>query len=111
MAISRRELIRSVLTAPVLALPAVAAQSPSAGKPPRLKITNIESYSVAVAGTGASQKTRYAVTRVYTDGGVTGTSFLGCPKDVLEGWVKPTLVGEDLFAIDKHLKRLQMQRG
>ena len=51
------------------------------------------------------------VTRVYTDAGVTGTSFLGCPRDVLERWVKPTLVGEDVFAIDRHLKRLQMERG
>jgi D-galactarolactone cycloisomerase len=48
---------------------------------------------------------------VYTDAGVTGTSFLGCPRDVLERWVKPTLVGEDVFAIDRHLKRLQMERG
>jgi D-galactarolactone cycloisomerase len=42
---------------------------------------------------------------------VSGTSFLGCPEQLLNGWVRPTLVGEDLFAVDRHLKRLQMQRG
>ena len=57
------------------------------------------------------EPTTYQVTRVHTDAGVTGTSFLGCPPALLQRWVKPTLVGDDLFAVDRHLKRLQMQRG
>lgn len=108
---SRRELIRWALAAPSSAVAALAAQSSPAGKPPRLRITNIESFSVAVGSANPSQRPRYAVTRVTTEAGITGTSFLGCPRDVLERWVKPTLVGEDVFAIDRHLKRLQMQRG
>jgi D-galactarolactone cycloisomerase len=48
---------------------------------------------------------------VSTDAGVTGISFIGCPEPVLSTWVRPTLVGQDLFAIDQHVKRLQMQRG
>ena len=77
------------------------------------RITNVESYSVAVPVRGATppKMQRYAVTQVSTDAGTSGTSFIGCPRDVLEGWVKPTLVGQDLFAVDRHLKRLQMQRG
>ena len=78
-----------------------------------VRITNVESYSVAVPVRGATppKMQRYAVTQVSTDAGTSGTSFIGCPRDVLEGWVKPTLVGQDLFAVDRHLKRLQMQRG
>ncbi len=78
-----------------------------------VRITNVESYSVAVPVRGATPQKmqRYAVTQVSTDAGTSGTSFIGCPRDVLEGWVKPTLVGQDLFAVDRHLKRLQMQRG
>jgi D-galactarolactone cycloisomerase len=53
----------------------------------------------------------FQVSRVHTDGGITGTSFIGCPQDLLQRWVKPTLVGDDLFAVDRHLKRLQMERG
>ena len=47
----------------------------------------------------------YGVSRVHTDAGVTGTAFLPCPQDILQRWVKPTLVGEDVFAIDRHVKQ------
>lgn len=81
----------------------------------RVRITNVESYRVSVpAGNGgrnALQDSTYAVTRVHTDAGVTGTSFIACPPDVLERWVKPVLIGDDLFAVDRHLARLQMERG
>jgi L-alanine-DL-glutamate epimerase-like enolase superfamily enzyme len=81
----------------------------------RVRITNVESYRVRVPTAGgerdALQDSTYFVTRVHTDAGVTGTSFVGCPPDVLERWVKPTLVGDDLFAVDRHLDRLQMERG
>lgn len=81
----------------------------------RVRIANVESYRVRVpvaGGEGNSlQDSNYAVTRVHTDAGVTGTSFIPCPADVLERWVKPTLVGDDLFAVDRHLARLQMERG
>lgn len=90
-----------------LALPAVlAAQTPPAGKPPRVRITDVESFVVHLPG-----GERTAVTRVHTDAKITGTSFIGCPQEILQRWIKPTLVGDDLFAIDRHLKRLQMERG
>jgi D-galactarolactone cycloisomerase len=102
---TRRDLIRAALLAPAASIPAIAAQSVPRGKPPRVRITGVESFRVRVGGAS------YDVTRVHTDAGVTGTSFVGCPEPLLERWVKPTLVNDDLFAVDRHLKRLQMQRG
>jgi D-galactarolactone cycloisomerase len=106
---SRRDLLRALLAAPAAAVPAIAAQAGAPGKPPRIRITAIESFSVSVPGHGRGG--RYAVTQVQTDAGITGTSFIGCPEQLLSRWVRPTLVGEDLFAVDRHLHRLQMQRG
>jgi L-alanine-DL-glutamate epimerase-like enolase superfamily enzyme len=80
----------------------------------RVRITGVESFSVRVPVVGSRDPEQiydYAVTRVRTDAGITGTSFIGCPREVLERWVKPTLVGDDLFAVDRHLNRLQMERG
>lgn len=104
---TRRELLRAAL-APACVLPALAAQSVPKGKAPRLRITNVESFRLRVPGGGEGS---FQVSRVHTDGGITGTSFIGCPQDLLQRWVKPTLVGDDLFAVARHLKRLQMERG
>ena len=94
-------------------VPALASQAAAPGKRPKLRITNIESFGVRIPA-----KTRdplklydFGVTRVYAEDGITGTSFLAVPQPVLQGWVKPTLVGGDLFAVDRHIKRLQMERG
>lgn len=79
-----------------------------------VKITNIESFVVQVPDGGSPDPLkayRYPVTRVHTDAGVTGTSFIGIAPDLLNGWVKPTLVGDDLFAMDRHMRRLQMNSG
>ncbi|MFN7921182.1 MAG: mandelate racemase/muconate lactonizing enzyme family protein [Bryobacteraceae bacterium] len=103
--LTRRQLLHSAALA--LPLERLAAQS-------RVKITDVESFQVKVPDGGSPDPLRlyrYAVTCVHTDAGVTGTSFLGCPADLLARWVKPTLVGDDLFAIDRHLKRLQMEGG
>lgn len=108
MQASRRELVDWALFAPATDAPALRGEVARPGKAPRVRITDIESFSLrSDEGSGR----RYAVTRVYTDAGIVGTSFLGCPQDVLAKWVKPTLVGRDLFNIDDHLNRLQMQRG
>ncbi len=80
----------------------------------RVRITDIESFHVIVPSTGERDPDRsynYPVTRVHTDAGVTGTSFIACSQDILQRWVKPSLVGQDLFAVDRHISRLQMQRG
>lgn len=109
----RRELLAAF---GMIALPPiVAAQKSAPGKSPRVRITDIEAFAVQLpAGSGTPDPDviySYPVIRVRTDSGITGTSFLGIPPDVLNNWVKPTLVGEDLFAVDRHLKRLQMERG
>jgi L-alanine-DL-glutamate epimerase-like enolase superfamily enzyme len=79
----------------------------------RVRITDIESFRVRLPRDSDPQYKvyEYAVSRVHTDAGVMGTSFVGCPPDVLERWVKPALVGENLFAIDRHVDRLQKNRG
>jgi D-galactarolactone cycloisomerase len=111
MLLTRRTLFRgaaAALTLPLLdPLRAIAAEVHS------VRITDVESFRVRVPHEGESELKNYdyAVSRVQTDAGITGTSFIGCPQDVLQQWVKPTLVGQDLFAIDRHLDRLQMQRG
>jgi D-galactarolactone cycloisomerase len=95
-------------------LPALVASHQAAyGKAPRIRITDIEAFAVRIPGGSQDPDviSGYPVIRVHTDAGITGTSFLGVPRDVLQQWVKPTLVGEDLFAVDRHLNRLQMQRG
>ncbi|HUQ93536.1 MAG TPA: mandelate racemase/muconate lactonizing enzyme family protein [Bryobacteraceae bacterium] len=94
--------------------PLVAAESKPLRKAPRIRVTDIESFSCAIPSQGPPDPLklyRFAVTRVFTDAGITGTSFLACPRDGLERWVKPVLVGDDLFAVDRHLQRLQMERG
>ena len=103
---------RDLLTA----LPAVlAANKVASGKTPQIKITDVESFTVNVPPDGGKADPdvvyRYPVIRVRTDAGITGTSFLPIPPDVLNNWVKPTLIGDDLFAVDRHLRRLQMERG
>ena len=80
----------------------------------RVRITDVESFRVRVPPGQAADPLRiydYSISRVHTDAGVVGTSFIGCPQDILQSWVKPTLVGHDLFAVDHHIARLQMNRG
>lgn len=99
----------AALTMPLLdPLRAVAAEVK------RVRITDVESFSVRIPGGDPRDDMRsysYGVSRVHTDAGVTGTSFVPCPQDLLKRWVKPTLVGEDVFAIDRHVQRLQALRG
>ncbi len=122
VAISRRQLLwggsaacLSGLLEPAATLPALAAQATAAGRPPRLRIREIESFTVKIPSPETPrnpfQKLRYAVTRVHTGEGVSGTSFIGVSPQVLERWVKPVLLGQDLFAVDEHLRRLQKRRG
>jgi D-galactarolactone cycloisomerase len=105
----RRHFLRlaaSALSAPLLApLRSLAAQAK------RIRITDIESFRLRLPGPSPARPVTFPITRVHTDAGITGTSFIACPRDILERWVKPTLAGQDLFAIDRHMDRLQMERG
>lgn len=106
---------REILSRTVGALGAATVTIPGFANTPRVRITNVESFYVRIPPPGGSPEpeTYYGsgVCRVHTDAGIAGTSFLPCPQEILNNWIKPTLVGDDLFAIDRHLKRLQMQRG
>ena len=102
--INRRDLLRggaAALAAGLLdPLRAVAAEAK------RVRISGVEAFRVRVPS-GAV----FHASRVHTDAGVTGTSFVPCQDDVLQHYVKPVLVGEDLFAIDRHMARIQAFRG
>jgi D-galactarolactone cycloisomerase len=97
------------------ALPALASQAVPAGRPPRLRIREIEGFSIELPLRGLPRhpfkQYRYSLTRVHTDQGITGTSFVPIRSDTLQRWVGPMLRGQDLFAVDDHLRRLQKQRG
>jgi len=109
---TRRDLFRRAAGA--LSLPVLDPVRALAAEVKRVRITDIESFQVRVPGGNADDPMKnfaYGVSRVHTDAGVTGTAFLPCPGDILRRWVKPTLVGQDLFAIDRHVNRLQALRG
>ena len=100
---TRRDLFRRAAGA--LSLPVLDPVRALAAEVKRVRITDIESFQVRVPGGNADDPMKnfaYGVSRVHTDAGVTGTAFLPCPGDILRRWVKPTLVGQDLFAIDRH---------
>jgi len=110
--ITRRDLLRATALAGAQSL--LTPLRALAAEARRVRITDVESFSVTVPAGGKRDPDKiydYPVTRVHTDAGVTGTSFIACPQDILQRWVKPTLVGQDLFAVDRHIDRLQMQRG
>ncbi len=110
-ALRRRDLLALATALPLR----LRAEQARPGRPPRVRITNVECFTVRLPpeeNPPDPQKIySYAVTRVATDAGVTGTAFFGMPQELLERWVKPVLVGEDLFAVDRLLKRLQTERG
>jgi D-galactarolactone cycloisomerase len=107
---TRRDLLQGAAAA--LFMPLLDPLRSLAAEAKRVRITDIESFEVRVPGEGDPLAVYdYGVSRVHTDAGVSGTAFLSCPPDLLERWVKPVLVGQDLFAIDRHVDRLQAQRG
>ncbi len=112
MTVTRRTLLGG--TAAALGARLLAPVRAVAAEVKRVRITDVESFRVRVPPEQAPDALRmydYAVSRVHTDAGVMGTSFIGCPQEILQSWVKPTLVGSDLFAVDRHIARLQMNRG
>jgi D-galactarolactone cycloisomerase len=51
------------------------------------------------------------VARVETDAGIRGYSFAGPPPSRLDTHIRPVLVGQDLFAIERHLRAGLSQWG
>ncbi len=109
---TRRGLLRG--SALALTMPLLDSVRAVAAEVKRVRITDVESFSIRIPGGGGRdqmQNFAYGVSRVHTDAGVTDTAFLPCPDDLLRRWVKPTLLGQDLFAIDRHVAALQALRG
>ncbi len=82
----------------------------------RVRITKVETFRIRIPPadgqpTDPFRIYAYQVNRVHTDSGIVGTSFVRGDTQLIERWAKPMLEGEDLFAVDRHLQRLQMQRG
>jgi L-alanine-DL-glutamate epimerase-like enolase superfamily enzyme len=70
-----------------------------------MKITKVESFRVEVPLTGKQQGTAgyynsTGITRVRTDEGITGYGFTKCDAEEVAG----ILVGEDPFAVERHLE-------
>lgn len=114
--ITRRHLLRRASVAALgSCLPAfLAAQEQN--QQSRVRITKVETFRIRIppeAGQPPDPFRIYAypVNRVHTDSGIVGTSFVRGDTELIERWAKPMLEGEDLFAVDRHLQRLQMQRG
>ena len=113
---NRRRLLSRACKAGIgLALPPfLSAQQ--ANRQSSVRITGIETFRIQLPpeeglAPDPHRIYRYQVNRVHTDAGIVGTSFVRGDPALIERWVKPTLVGEDLFAVDRHFRRLQMQRG
>ena len=114
--ITRRHLLRRAPAAALgSCLPAfLAAQRQN--QQSRVRITKIETFRIRIPPEDGQAPDpfriyAYQVNRVHTDSGIVGTSFVRGDTELIERWAKPTLEGEDLFAVDRHLQRLQMQRG
>ncbi len=114
--LSRRNILRRTAVAALGSClpPFVAAQSRN--RLSRVRITEIETFRIRIPTEGGQPPDpfriyAYQVNRVRTDSGIVGTSFVRGDVGLIERWAKPTLEGEDLFAVDRHLRRLQMQRG
>jgi L-alanine-DL-glutamate epimerase-like enolase superfamily enzyme len=79
-----------------------------AGEAKSVKIQDIEIFDVVLPTpqekVQAGARNRYNAVRVTTNSGVRGYSFVGAPISALPQ-IKQTLAGQDLFALEQHLKR------
>src|SRR6185295_9716920 len=79
----------------------------------RILIRNIETFDIqvpqptnapAIETFGGETRGRINVTRVETESGMRGYSFLGSAPDMVTE-ARKVLIGQDLFAVEQHLKR------
>ena len=114
--ITRRQILRRAPAAALgSCLPAfLAAQRPN--QQSRVRITKIETFRIRIPPEDGQPPDPfriygYQVNRVHTDSGIVGTSFVRGDAELIDRWARPVLEGEDLFAVDRHIRRLQTQRG
>ncbi len=114
---TRRELLRDMGAAALgaAALPPFL-QAQRRNRTSSVRITKVETFRIRIPTDDGAEPDPFRiysdqVNRVHTDSGIVGTSFVRGDANLIERWAKPTLEGEDLFAVDRHIERLQMQRG
>ncbi len=115
-AYTRRELMRGIGAGAAAAALPPFLEAQQQNRDSQIRITKIETFRITIPTDGGAEPDPfriygYQVNRVHTDAGIVGTSFVRGDAALIERWVKPTLEGEDLFAVDRHMQRLQMQRG
>ena len=74
-----------------------------------MKITGIDTFAVQLPCPAdelrAGKYADLALTRVQTDEGLTGWGFHDVPRRVLEGLVRPLLLGNDPFRVEDYVRR------
>ena len=111
--VTRRQcLVAAAVSAGALVLDRL--QAVAAGAKP-VRITGIESFPIRIPvpeeDTAIGKINGYTVARVDTDAGVRGYSFAGPAPNLLDTTIRPALVGQDLFALERHLQAGLMEWG
>jgi L-alanine-DL-glutamate epimerase-like enolase superfamily enzyme len=114
---NRRQMIKSAGAAVTAGLPLSQLLQPVktlAVEAKRVRIQNIDVFAVQLpaptgqaappAGAFGGPANRLVCTRVETEAGIRGYSFVGGSTDTLEE-ARKILVGQDLFQVEQHLKR------
>ena len=74
-----------------------------------VQITGVDVFSIRVpvpaADEALGKMNGYSVVEIRTDAGTSGYSFAGASRRALDSGIRPLLVGKDLFAMERHLKR------
>ena len=80
-----------------------------------VRITGVDSFSIRIPiseeDTAIGKINGYTVAQVDTDAGVRGYSFAGPSPSLLDTRIRPALVGQDLFAIERHLQAGLLEWG
>ena len=110
---SRRQyLVAAAISAGALVLDKLQAVAATA-KP--VRITGVDSFSIRIPiseeDTASGKINGYTVAQVDTDAGVRGYSFAGPSPSLLDTRIRPALVGQDLFAIERHLQAGLLEWG
>ena len=103
----------ALAAAAAVGIPEPLRAAERAAKPVRIRAVDIFPIEVPTPAeeVQAGKINRYPVVRVETDVGVRGYSFAGGPAQLLDRQIRPMLVGQDLFAIEQHLKAGLVQFG
>lgn len=81
----------------------------------RARITGVDVFSIRLPLSKEDEEQGkrgwYSVTRIDTDAGVHGYSFVDTSPEALDSQLRPMLVGKDLFAVEDHFESGLIQWG